>query len=258
MVSRAPSSAMASRAPSSAMVPRAPSSAMVSRAPSSAMVSRAPSSAMVSRAPSSAMASVVCSALEVPVLCSCPCLSWGASRAPTPPPRWNCYGVGHAFREGGVMSGFCCVCHVFPPHVSIFGLFPVLVSCHYELSMFQLCLSNYLWFTCVFIVLSVQFDFVWSTRYSPVFLSVSLALSCPDVIKDCYFEFMSSSACSCSSLVCAPWHHGCICIHYWIYCIFHLQHLTLWRQFLHRRLILQISREDFSRNPKTWRGTGLF
>ncbi len=43
----------------------------------------------------------VCSALEVPVLCSCPCLSWGASRAPTPPPRWNCYGVGHAFREGG-------------------------------------------------------------------------------------------------------------------------------------------------------------
>ncbi len=62
--------------------------------------------------------------------------------APTPPPRWNCYGVGHAFREGGVMSGFCCVCHVFPPHVSIFGLFPVLVSCHYELSMFQLCLCD--------------------------------------------------------------------------------------------------------------------
>ncbi len=69
----------------------------------------------------------VCSTLEVPVLCSCLCLSWGASRAPTPPPRWNCYGMGHAFREGGVMSGFCCVCHVFPPHVSIFGLFPVLV-----------------------------------------------------------------------------------------------------------------------------------
>ncbi len=33
-------------------------------------------------------------------------------RAPTPPPRWNCYGVGHAFREGGVMSGFCCVSSV--------------------------------------------------------------------------------------------------------------------------------------------------
>ncbi len=65
--------------------------------------------AMAARAPSSAMASFVCSALEVPVLCSCPCLSWGASRAPTSPPRWNCYGVGHAFQEGGVMSGFCCV-----------------------------------------------------------------------------------------------------------------------------------------------------
>ncbi len=41
------------------------------------------------------------------------------------------------------MSVLCRVCHVFPPHVSIFGLFPVLVSCHYELSMFQLCLSRY-------------------------------------------------------------------------------------------------------------------
>ncbi len=28
---------------------------------------------------------------------------------------------------GGVMSVLCHVCHVFPPHVSIFGLFPVLV-----------------------------------------------------------------------------------------------------------------------------------
>ncbi len=87
------------------------------------------------------------------------------------------YGVGHAFREGGVMSGFCCVCHVFPPLVSIFGLFPVLVWCDYWLILVQPCLSNYLWFTCVFIVLSVQFDFVWSTRYSRCFLSVSLALS---------------------------------------------------------------------------------
>ncbi len=43
-----------------------------------------------------------------------------------------------------LLSGFCCVCHLFLPLVSIFGLFPVLVSCHYELSMFQLCLSRYL------------------------------------------------------------------------------------------------------------------
>ncbi len=50
-----------------------------------------------------------------------------SARPPTSPPRWNCYGVGHALREGGVMSGFCCVCHVFPPLVSIFGLFPVIV-----------------------------------------------------------------------------------------------------------------------------------
>ncbi len=33
------------------------------------------------------------------------------------------------------VSVLCRVCHVFPPLVSIFGLFPVLVSCHYELSM---------------------------------------------------------------------------------------------------------------------------
>ncbi len=75
------------------------------------------------------------------------------------------------------MSGFCCVCHVFPPLVSIFGLFPVLVWCDYWLILVQPCLSNYLWLTCVFIVLSVHFDFVWSIRYSRCFLSVSLALS---------------------------------------------------------------------------------
>ncbi len=55
----------------------------------------------------------------------------GPPERPPPPPWWNCYGVGHAFREGGVMSGLCCVCHVFPPLVSLFGLFPVLVWCDY-------------------------------------------------------------------------------------------------------------------------------
>ncbi len=45
--------------------------------------------------------------------------------------------VSPARREGRA-SVLCRVCHVFPPLVSIFGLFPVLVSCHYELSMFQL------------------------------------------------------------------------------------------------------------------------
>ncbi len=67
------------------------------------------------------------------------------------------------------MSVLCCVCHVFPPLVSIFGLFPVLVSCHYELSMFQLCLSCYVLITLCILVLSFEFDFVWSTRYFPVY-----------------------------------------------------------------------------------------
>ncbi len=79
------------------------------------------------------------------------------------------------------------MCHVFPPLVSIFGLFPVLVSCHYELSMFQLCLSCYVLITLCILVLSFEFDFVWSTRYSPVFLSMSalpcLALPCLSTLK---------------------------------------------------------------------------
>ncbi len=37
------------------------------------------------------------------------------------------------------MSDLCRVCLVFPPLVSIYGLFPVLVSCHYELIRFQVC-----------------------------------------------------------------------------------------------------------------------
>ncbi len=42
------------------------------------------------------------------------------------------------------VSPLSCVCHVFPPRVSIFDLFPVLVKCHYELILVQPCLSNYL------------------------------------------------------------------------------------------------------------------
>ncbi len=88
------------------------------------------------------------------------------------------------------MSVICHVCHVFPPLVSIFGLFPVLVSCHYELSMFQLCLSRYVLITLCILVLSFEFDFVWSTRYFPVYpVHVSHALSCLDVsIKDYYLS----------------------------------------------------------------------
>ncbi len=100
------------------------------------------------------------------------------------------------------VSVLCRVCRLFPPRLSIFGLFPVLVECHYEFILVQLCFSKYLWLSCVFIVLSVQFDFVWSTRYSPVFLCVSPALSWPDVyIKDC----LSLSSSPCSSLL------PCVC-----------------------------------------------
>ncbi len=77
------------------------------------------------------------------------------------------------------------MCHVFPPLVSLV-CFLSLYLVIYELILVQLCLSNYLWLSCVLIFLSVQFDFIWSTRYSPVFLCVCLAFSCPDVyIKDC-------------------------------------------------------------------------
>ncbi len=77
------------------------------------------------------------------------------------------------------------MCHVFPPHVSIFGLFPVLVSCHYELRMFQLCLSRYVLIIPCILVLSFEFDFVWSTRYPRCFCPCQ---SCLDVIKDYYLS----------------------------------------------------------------------
>ncbi len=57
-------------------------------------------------------------------LLSCPVsVSREASRAPTPPPRWMVYGAGRTVREGGVMSGLCSLCLVFP-----------LLSCPYLVS----------------------------------------------------------------------------------------------------------------------------
>ncbi len=83
------------------------------------------------------------------------------------------------------MSVLCRVCHVFPPLVSLFGLFPVLVSCHYELSMFQLCLSRYVLITLCILVLSFEFDLVWSTRYFPVY---PVSQPCLVLIKDYYLS----------------------------------------------------------------------
>ncbi len=145
------------------------------------MASWAPSSAMASWAPSSAMASVVCSALEVPVLCSCPCLSWGASRAPTPPPRWNCYGVGHAFREGGVMSGFCCVSSVPASCVHIW-----FVSCPCFMSLWvKYVPAVFMWLCVNYPVYLVPVFWVWFRLvYSLLprcILSLSPALSYLDV-----------------------------------------------------------------------------
>ncbi len=98
-----------------------------------------------------------------------------------------------ANRSYMTVSPLVVVCHVFPPHVSIFGLVSCPCSCHYELSMFQLCFSRYVLITLCILVLSFEFDFVWSTRYSRCFLSVSLALSCHVYV----------SVCPCSSLLCA-------------------------------------------------------
>ncbi len=111
------------------------------------------------------------------------------------------------------VSPLSCVSCV-PASCVLIWFVPVLVSCHYELSMFQLCLSRYVLITLCILVLSFEFAFVWSTRYSRCFLSMSvmpcLALSwC--LIKDYYFEFTSSSPCSCSSLVCAPWQYRAKC-----------------------------------------------
>ncbi len=83
------------------------------------------------------------------------------------------------------MSVLCCVYHVFPPLVSIFGLFPVLVSCRYEFICVQLCVCDYVLITLCILVLSFEFDLVWSTRYFPVY---PVSESCLDVIKDYYLS----------------------------------------------------------------------
>ncbi len=58
--------------------------------------------------------------------------------------------------------------------------------------MFQLCLSRYVLITLCILVLSFEFDFVWSTRYFPVFpvclVLPCLALSCLVWIKDYYLS----------------------------------------------------------------------
>ncbi len=41
-----------------------------------------------------------------------------------------------------ILSDLFRVCLVFPPLVSLYGLFPVLVSCDYEFIWFQVCVCD--------------------------------------------------------------------------------------------------------------------
>ncbi len=59
--------------------------------------------------------------------------------------------------------------------------------------MFQLCLSRYVLITLCILVLSLSLDFVWSTRYFPVY---PVSLSCLDVLIKYYYLSLSSSVCS--------------------------------------------------------------
>ncbi len=69
--------------------------------------------------------------------------------------------------------------------------------------MFQLCLSCYVLITLCILVLSFEFDFVWSTRYFP---GVSSCLVLPwCLIKDYYLSLSPRLRVPVSSLVCAPW-----------------------------------------------------
>ncbi len=151
--------------------PRRPS-AMASRAPYTAMASWAPCTAMASRAPSSAMVPVCLfhSGGPRPEFLSVFVLR-GLQSAHPPLPDGTVKARDEPFGRGELCQGSV-VCVMCSRLVSIYGLFPVLVSCHYELSMFQLCLSCYVLITLCILVLSFEFDFVWSTRYFP-------GVSCP-------------------------------------------------------------------------------
>ncbi len=111
-------SAMAARAPSSAMVPRAPSSAMGLQSSlhrhgfQSSQLRHGPClSVLLWRSPSC-----------VPV-CVCP---EGPPERPPPLPDGTVKARDEPFGRGELCQASV-VCHVSPPHVSLFGLFPVLV-----------------------------------------------------------------------------------------------------------------------------------
>ncbi len=87
------------------------------------------------------------------------------------------------------LSVLCCVCHVFLPPVSMFGLFPVLVNCDYELILVQLCFSSlFMIILCIYShVCSVWLHLVYSLLPG-VTVCVYLALPCLDI--NCYLSYI--------------------------------------------------------------------
>ncbi len=100
-----------------------------------------------------------------------------------------------------LLSVLCRVCLVFPPLVSIFGLFPVLVKCDYEFILVQQCLSIVYDYLCIYSpVCSVWFGLVYSLLPG-VTVCVCLAwpgLACFSMLKT---VILSSSLSPCSSFV---------------------------------------------------------
>ncbi len=125
-------------------------------------------------------------------------------------------------------QGSVLLCHLFLPLVSIFGLFPVLVSCHYEFICVQLCVCDCVNYP-VYIspVFWVWFHLVYSLL-PRCFLSLSPALSYLDVslktiiwvyVLVCVFLFLPA-VCTvticyhilckyCKCLTIMPILHGC-------------------------------------------------
>ncbi len=100
---------------------------MASRAPCSAMASRAPCSAMASWAPCSTWTSVCLFHSGGPVLCMYLCRSCGVSRVPTPLPGSTVTARDVPSGRGSYVEVFR-VCLVFPPLVSVYGSFHVIMS----------------------------------------------------------------------------------------------------------------------------------
>ncbi len=89
-----------------------------------------------------------------------------------PPSTMELLRLGTSLSGGGSnVSPLSCVSCVPASCVHIW-----FVSCRYELICVQLCVCDYVLITLCILVLSVEFDFVWSTCDSPVYL---VSLPCP-------------------------------------------------------------------------------